>query len=422
MDGRLDRDLLDPALLRGLTEPRISRRQLLRSAGVGIGVLGLSSVLAACGTKGVTTPTGSGGSGAGPELGSEEWWSKQTLNHEFNFANWAYYIDTTHGKHPTLEKFTKDTGIKVNYDEAVNDNIAFFAKIRPDLQQGNYTGYDLIVSTDNDPPLTEMIQLGWAIPLNQSMMTNFYANASKLVQDPPFDPGNEHTMAWQSGFTCIAYNSDYIKEPITSIQSLFDQKYKGKIGMMGIASELGSFGLLAIGKDPATSTPEDWTAAAAKLMEQKPLVRSYYDSSYIRALKNGDTWISMAWSGDIFYASTYEDFPQLKVVIPDEGTMFWTDYMMIPYTAESPLDAMMYMDSVYDPSVQAQIEDYVGYVSPVPAARDIILNELNDPAVANSPTVFPDARMESLSHHYPKWSSSEVIDTWNATFVPIFQG
>ena len=420
MDPRREPTSPDPALVRGLTQRRLSRRQLLRYAGVGAGALGLSPLLAACGTKGVSTPTGSPSSEAG--LGSPEWWSKQTLHNQFNFANWAYYIDTTHGKHPTLDQFTKKTGIKVNYDEAVNDNIAFFAKIRPDLAQGNYTGYDLIVSTDNDPPLTEMIELGWAIPLDQSMMTNFYKYASKLVQDPPFDPGNKHSMAWQSGYTCIAYNTKYIKEPITSIQSLFDPKYKGKIGMMGIASELGSFGLLSIGKDPATSTPDDWKQAAAKLMDQKPLVRSYYDSSYIRALKNEDTWISMAWSGDIFYASTFEGYPQLKVVIPDEGAMFWTDYMLIPYTAENPLDAMTYMDSVYDPYVQAQIEDYVGYVSPVPAAQAIILNQLHDPKVANSPTVFPTSRMQALSRHYPQWSSSEVIDGWNNTFVPIFQG
>ncbi len=95
-------------------------------------------------------------------------------------------------------------------------------------------------------------------------MTNFHANASKLVSSPSWDPGNKYTMAWQSGYTCIGYNTKYIKEPITSIQSLFDPKYKGKIGMMGIATELGSFGLLAIGVDPVTSTPAQWTPSGGE--------------------------------------------------------------------------------------------------------------------------------------------------------------
>jgi spermidine/putrescine transport system substrate-binding protein len=356
-------------------------------------------------------------------MGTPGWWSQQQLHHELTFANWAYYIDTAHGEHPSIEQFEQDTGIAVKYVEAVNDNISFFAKIRPDLQQGNDTGYDLIVSTDNDPPISQMVSLGWAIPLDQSRMTNYYKNSSKLIRDPTFDPGNVHTMGWQSGYTCIAYNSKYVTEPITSLQSLWDPKYEGKIGMLGISSELGAFGLLAAGKDPATSTPDDWQVAADKLMEQKPLVRSYYDASYLRALKNEDIWITQAWSGDIFYAATYQGYDTLEVVIPDEGAMFWTDYMMIPYTASNPLDAMTYMDSVFDPHVAAEIADYVGYVCPVPAAQDIIRKDLNDPVVADSPTVFPTSEMEALSHRFPDWASSpDLINGWNGVFVPIFEG
>jgi spermidine/putrescine transport system substrate-binding protein len=417
-DGRAPR--IDPTLVRGLSEPRYSRRRFLRDAGLAVGGLSLASIAAACGTSGVGTKSGSPAPNAG--LGTPEWWSKQQLHDEFTFANWAYYIDTVHGEHPSIEQFTKDTGIKVNYAEAVNDNISFFAKIRLDLQQGNYTGYDLIVSTDNDPPISQMVKLGWAIPLDQSKMTNYYKYSSELIRDPSFDPGNVYTMGWQSGYTCMAYNSKYIDEPITSLQSLFDPKYESKIGMMGIASELGSIGLLAIGKDPQTATPDEWQQAADKLSAQKPLVRSYYDASYLRALKNEDIWITMAWSGDIFYAATYQGYDTLDVVIPDEGAMFWTDYMMIPFTAENPLDAMTYMDTVFDPHVAAQIADYVGYVCPVPDAQQIIRDELDDPMVADSPTVFPTPEIEAVSHHYPSWSDPDVVTRWNEIFVPIFEG
>jgi len=279
----------------------------------------------------------------------------------------------------------------------------------------------VIVLTNNDSPLGQMIQFGWLVPLDQTRMTNFYANASDLVKNPSWDPGNKYTMAWQSGYTCIGYNTNRITEPITSIQSLFNPKYKGKIGMMGIASELGSFGMLAIGKDPATSTPADWTAAAAKLEAQKPLVRSYYDQSYKGALESEDIWISMAWSGDIFQSSQYEGHPFLKAVIPTEGAMFWTDNMCMPIHVQNPVDAMTYMDSVYVPKVQAVIEDYNAYVCPVPAAKDIILHQLKDPTVANSPTVFPDAHQVSLSKAYYSLKNAAELTQWNNTFQPIFQ-
>jgi spermidine/putrescine transport system substrate-binding protein len=408
---------IDPALWRGLTQSRTSRRGFLHAAGVGAGALSLSSILAACGTAGVSSS-----SAAANGVGSADWWSQQAETKTLNYANWPYYIDTAHGKHPSIEQFQQTTGITVDYTEPINDNTSFFTKIRPDLQAGNYIGYDVIVLTNSDPPLSEMIGFGWAVPLDQSRMTNFYKNASPLVTDPTWDPGNIHTMAWQSGYTCIGYNTKYITEDITSIQSLFDPKYSGKVGMMGISTELGSAGLLAIGVDPAASTPDDWTKAAEKLTQQKPLVRSYYDQDYIKALKNEDIWISMVWSGDVFQAANYQGFPTLKAVIPEEGSMFWTDNQLIPIGVENPVAAMEFMDYVYDPQVQALIEDYNAYVCPVPAARSIIENQLKDPTVANSPTVFPDAQIVSRSKPYYQFKNSQDLDQWNSTFQPIYTG
>ena len=179
--------------------------------------------------------------------------------------------------------------------------------------------------------------------------------------------------------------------------------------MMGIAVELGAVGLLAIGVDPAASTPDDWTRAAEKLNQQKPLVRSYYDQDYIKALKNEDIWISMVWSGDVFQASAYQGYDTLKTVIPEEGGMFWTDNQLIPVGVENPVAAMTFMDYVYDPQVQALIEDYNAYVCPVPASKSIIANQLKDPTVADSPTVFPDAQMVARSKPYYQFKNAR---TW----------
>jgi spermidine/putrescine transport system substrate-binding protein len=83
---------------------------------------------------------------------------------------------------------------------------------------------------------------------------------------------------------------------------------------------------------------------------------------------------------------------------------------------------MTYMDTVFDPHVTAQIADYVGYVCPVPDAQQIIRDELDDPTVANSLTVFPTPEIEAVSHLYPSWSDPDVVTRWNETFVPIFEG
>ena len=416
-----DEPVIDPSLLRGLTQSRFTRRDLFRYAGVAGGAMGLSAILAACGTKGVATGSAGAGSKPNANMGTAAWWDQQTQHDVLDFNNWPYYMDIgPNGSHPSLDGFTKKTGIKVNYTETIQDNPSYWQIIRPDLQAGNSIGNDIIVLTTSDYPLGYLLNFGWAIPLDHRNMPNFDKYASKLVTNPSWDPNNTYTMAWQSGYTLIAYNTKYVKEDITSVSALWDPKYKGKIGMFGNASDLGCLGLLAIGKDPATSTRDDWQAAAAKLEEQKPLVRQYYDQGYIKALKSEDTWISMAWSGDIFQAGI-QGYDTLKVAVPQEGVMFWTDNMLMPYTAENPKDAMIYMDYVYDPKVQAVIEDYNNYVCPVPSAKSIIANELHDPAVANSPLVFPNSQMIAASKNYYQWKDSEDLKAWNDTFTPIYQ-
>src|SRR5215467_3620203 len=366
-------DYIDPAMWRGLTQRRLSRRNVLRSAGAGAGALGVGAFLAACGVKGATVATHNT-QASGP--GSAEWWAKQKLHHTVNFGNWPYYIDVLSGKHPTLEHFTQTTGITVNYSEPINNNLPFYAKIRPSLQAKQYTGFDIIVMTNNSPPLGYLIDFGWLTPLDQSAMPNFNKYAGTLIKNPAWDPGNKYTMAWQSGWTAIGYNSSVIKNPGTSVDILFDRKYAGKVGMMNDPQELGSLGLLAIGVEPATSTESDWAKAAKKLKQQKNdgIVRAYYDQSYIDHLKNGDTVVSQAWSGDIFQADLNSKYRDLHLLIPGEGGMFWTDNMCIPRYAKNPRDAMTLMDYWYQPDVEAVVEYYNDYVCPVPAAKQFLLH------------------------------------------------
>jgi spermidine/putrescine transport system substrate-binding protein len=416
---------LDPAIVRGLTQPRISRRDALRYGGMA----GLSAFLAACGVSG-SSKTSSG-------VGSASWWAKQKLHHQVNFGNWPLYIDVYKGGHPTLQRFEQETGIKVSYTEPIQDNIPFYTKIRPALQAHQYTGYDIIVMTNNSPALGFLMNAGWLVPLDHSMMPNFDKYAGPLFKNPAWDPGNKYTMAWQSGWTAVAYNSSVIKEPIDSVQALYDPKYKGRIGMMADPQELGSNALLALGIEPAKSTAADWRKAAAKLKEQQPLVRHYYDQDYITALKNGDTVISMAWSGDIFQANLNSKYRDLKFVFPKEGAMSWTDNMCIPQGVQNPKDAMMLMDYYYRPDSQAVVEYYVDYVCAVPDAKQVLLHPtgwaaktlrmmapsigLPPSVTANAPTVFPDARTEALSRPYYQYRTQSQLADWNNIFVPITQ-
>ena len=405
----------DPALWRGLTEARLSRRTMLGGVLGGVGVAALGSALAGCSIQGSVS------SQAQQKVDWPAFWSKQKATNRLNFANWPLYIDQDKGKFPSLQKFTKATGIQVNYQQVIQNNAPFYATVAPQLRAHESTGYDIVVMT-NGWELTEMIGNGFVMELDHSRLPNFTKYAARNVRNPPYDPGNKHSVVWQTGFTGIAYNSKLIDRPITSFKDLLDPAFKGHVGMMSDNTELGSAALLAIGVEPTKSTPKDWRRAAAWLKKQQQLgqVAGYYDQSYIDRLSNGDTWISQAWSGDVFQAIAGGN-KHLKFVIPDEGQMIWHDNMMIPMQAENPLSALKWMDFYYTPELAGMVEDWVNYVCPVPEAKDYILNELDDPKVANSPLVFPDPATDAKSHDFYVFRNYNEYDEWNKVFNPVIQ-
>jgi spermidine/putrescine transport system substrate-binding protein len=418
-----DHPAIDPALLRGLTQRRLSRRSALRAGGMGLGGLSLASFLAACGAKGK-------GPASGPSTAGIDWNAAPAKT--LNFANWPLYIDKkkVNGKvvHPSLDMFTKDTGIAVNYQEVIQENASFFGKIQPELAAGKTTGYDIIVIT-NGTTLTRLFELKYLIPLPTDKRPNFDANSSPAVKNPAYDPNNKFTMAWQSGITGIGWDPKQVaalrpsNPTITSLADLFDPAFKGKVGMFADNQDMPNLAMLAVGIKPETSTVADWQTAADKLTTQKSdgIVRQYYEQNYINALSNGDIAVTMAWSGDIYQSNTTGDSAGLQFTVPSEGAIIWTDNMCIPNGVEHPVDAITFMDYVYKPDIQAIIEDYNDYICPVPAAKDIILNTLKDPAVANSQLVFPSADTLAKLHSYRVLTTDELAQ-WNALFQPIYQG
>ncbi|HEY1161800.1 MAG TPA: spermidine/putrescine ABC transporter substrate-binding protein [Candidatus Dormibacteraeota bacterium] len=407
---------MDPSFLRGLTQKRITRRSALQGAGAA----SMAAFLAACGI----------GSGTKAVTHTNWVWDKATKQGTLDFANWPLYIDIveTKGKpttYPTLEQFTKETSIKVNYSEPIQDNDSFFAKVAPQLQQGTSIGFDIIVVT-NGIFLTHYMEKNWFTELDPSKLPNFTSNAASRVQARAFDPGNKFTIPWQSGFTGIGYNPKLTQREITSFADLFDPKFKGKVGMFSENQDTGTLALLGVGVKPENSTPADWQKAANKLKEQKDsgVIRKYYDQSYIDALSKGDTWISMAWSGDIFQANLSAGNQDLKFVIPQEGGVIWTDNMAIPVNATHPLDAITYMNWVYQPRVAATMAEYIEYITPVPGAKQFIEQDAAAAApadraglleLAQDPNIFPSNDVLAKTSYYRVLTPSETTQ-WNDIF------
>ncbi|MFF5083801.1 spermidine/putrescine ABC transporter substrate-binding protein [Actinoplanes sp. NPDC000266] len=407
----------DPSLLRGLTNRRFGRRDALKLSGL----TASAAALAACGVQGKGTSTAS----AAPDAVAQ-FWNGKVENKKMRFAGWPLYMDP---KQPELKAFTAKTGITVKYDEVIQEMGPWFAKVQPQLSAGQSINYDLMVIT-NSFQFTQFRDSGFLAPLDLAKLPNYTKNAAEAYKKEAFDPGNQYSIPWASGMTGIAYDPAKTGRKITKLADLWDPAFKNKIGMMSDIQELGNFGLMAIGVDPAKSTAEDWEKAAAKLKEQKPLVRKYYDQSYVDALGKGDIWITQAWSGDIFQKNL-SDNSNLEFVIPEEGGTIWTDNMTIPVTAENPVDALKLMDFFYETQYAASLASYINYVCPVPAAQAQLradaaklTGEDKDAmlAIANSKLVFPTAAEYAKLHYYVAFEAISEQQKFQKTFEPIVLG
>ena len=407
---------------------RLSRRMFLRQSGKGVIIAGsalsLPSILAACGINPGTSPSAGGASQVALPTAPAG---------VLDFANWPAYIDIDEetGDYPTLAKFEEEQGITVTYTESINDNEEFFGTIQPDLAAGNPPGYDIIVMTDW--MIEKMIRLGYLSQLDHSKLPNFEANALDLYKDPWYDPGNAHSIAWQSGITGIGYNPTLTGREITTFDDLLDPEFEGRVGMFSEMRDTMSLALLSLGIEPENATVEQATQAKDKLLEaaQRGQFRNFYGNDYYDELANGNLALTIAWSGDVSQMKLYDN-ADVEFVVPESGGMLWIDNMAVPKGAEHPLDAHLMMDFWYDLENAVPLTEYVGYFSPVSGVTERVLEDAEAAEAEGdtewaealrviSETANPTDEVLAQVHNYRKLTEEEETQ-WNDLFNEVVAG
>jgi spermidine/putrescine transport system substrate-binding protein len=373
-----------------ITPDPITRRTFLQ----GSALVGFSAFLVACGTKGTgasastapsTAPSTSAAS-VEPSVAPSPT-EKPSPSAILNFANWPLYIDTDDKdatKHKTLEDFKAKYGTTVKYSEVIDGNESFFGTIKPSLEAGQDTGWDLMVLTDW--MAGKVIRLGWVEQMDLGNMPNKVANLKDVYLNVDFDATNDHHAPWQSGMTGLGFDSKKTGD-LTSLAVLWDAKWKGKVEYLTEMRDTVGLTLLKLGKDPNQVTREDLDAAIAEIKTAVDggIVRAFKGNEYAVDLVKGDVILAMAWSGDIVQKQLEK--ASLKFTVADEGGMLWTDNMLIPKGAKNKYTAELMIDFVYTPEIAAQIEAWVNYICPVKGAQELLVKD--SPDIANNPLIFP---------------------------------
>jgi spermidine/putrescine transport system substrate-binding protein len=362
----------------------VSRRGFLRGAGLaGLGV-GATGLLSACGTQAAKQ---SAASCVSKDLSA----SQKTLH----FSNWPLYLDEKKVKrggkkvtiNPTLDKFQRETGIKVDYVTDVNDNAEFFGVVRNQLAACQPTGRDIFVLTDYEAART--VELGWIQKLDKAKVPNVDANLVASLKSPSWDKNREHSAPWQSGLTGIAYNAKLTK-PVNSFEELLSRPdLRGKVSLLSEMHDTMIFMLLLEGSDPGKFTDDEFGKAIERLQKavDSKQIRAFTGNEYAQDLAKGNVVACEAWSGDVIQLQF--DNPDIKFVAPEEGLSIWSDNMLVPNKSAHKANAEKLMNYYYEPEVAAQVAAWVNYICPVAGAQEAMTKI--DPSLAENPLIFPGA-------------------------------
>ncbi|MBF4160481.1 polyamine ABC transporter substrate-binding protein [Nocardioides acrostichi] len=314
-------------------------------------------------------------------------------------SNWTGYIDPRRNPKGTFAEFQEKTGIQVTYNDDVNDNAEFYAKVKNQLGTCEPIDRDLIVMTDW--MAQRMIDLGWIQPLSKAAVPNLHANLIDSLRDKPWDPDLEYHAPWQSGLTGIAYNAEYVKEVGSFADLITRSDLKGKISLLTEMRDTMGFFLLDVGADPDDFTEAQWYDALdllKKTVADGQLLK-FAGNNYLQQLTNGNVVACEAWSGDVIQAQY--DNPKIKFVIPEEGPSLWSDNMLVPNLATHESNAEKWIDYYYEPEVAARLAAWVNYICPVQGAQEAM--EKIDPSLVDNQLIFPDP--------------ASLKDTWD--FMPL---
>lgn len=362
---------------RALIKAQLTRRRFL----AGAGAVGATAVLAAC-------------SGASDESGSASESAAPVSSGTVRWANWPEYLDYDEKtkKYPSLETFIAASGINVVYKEDVNDNDEFYGKVQVKLEQGKDIGWDIVTLTDW--MAGRWIRLGYTQQFDEGAIPN-KENILPNLANVGFDPGRKSSLTWQSGFAGFGWNKEVIPGGIKSLDQLFDKKYKGRVEVLSEMRDTMGIILQYQGVDISQPFTEDQFMNGVDFLEKQVadgIIRQVKGNDYLDDMESGDAVAVIGWSGDIF-ALENDNKGKFDFALPESGGTLWSDNVMIPSTSKNKKNAQSVINNYYDPAVAAQVAAWVNYICPVQGAREEM--EKIDPALVNSPFIFPDDAMLS---------------------------
>jgi putrescine transport system substrate-binding protein len=316
----------------------------------------------------------------------------QCEERRLHIYNWADFIGSG-----TLQRFERETGIKVVYDTYDAEET-----MEAKLLTGR-SGYDVVSASTNF--FSRQIKAGVYRPLDKRRLPNWKnLDPRVLALQTSADPGNAHAVPYLHAINGYTYNVDMIKArlknaPLDSLDMIFDPDVVRKLADCGVSlldspDDTMQLGLVYLGLDPNSRKREDFEAVQRMLARVRPYVRKFDSVEYMNSLADGDLCIAMSWSSDYsnIMARSRESGTNLNLAftIPREGANLNFSSLLIPADAPHPVAAHKFLNFILKPDVIAAITNEIYYGNSNRAA-----NSLVRPEILKDPAIYPDDKVKA---------------------------
>ena len=327
----------------GTTGPRWARTRWSAAA------LALSLTLAACGAD------AEGGSAAPEKLDPHADLAKQSIV----VSNWDGYMPKD-----VAATFKKSTGATMTVARhATNEEIV--AKLTASSDPGIDVAF---VSGQYAQALAEQ---GLLEPLHPELVPNL-ANLYPEASDFAYDKGNKYSVPYTWGTTGICYRSDLVKPAPTSWNDILAPKpeYSGKVTMLSTERWLALPALKSLGYSVNTKDDGELGKAESLLEKAKKSLLGYDNTTFYEKLISGEAVMAESWDGWCGYGTA--ENPDIKFLVPQEGSDLWVDTMVVLKSSKNKEAAFAFINQMLDPATHAWVSKNVYYNVPNAKAGALI--------------------------------------------------
>lgn len=312
---------------------------------------------------------------------------------EITVFNLGDYIDTD-----VLDQFTEETGIKVNYEEALT----------PEEMYTKYTSgavtYDVLCTTDY--MLERLINEGELQEIDMDSLEYKDNIGDKYWEfSQSFDPENKYTVPYFWGTIGILYDTTKVDEPIDSWEVLFNGEYSGEIIMQNSMRDTYMITLKYLGYSLNTENQDELQEAQDLLIAQKPDVQAYLVDEARDEVVAGNATMAVVYSGEAYLGNQYNE--DLTYVIPKEGSNVWMDSWGITKDCQDVEAAQQFIDFLCREDIAQANFEYIYYSTP----NEAVLDNLSEEEKENEALVPSDDATENCE--VSKQLSTETTDFMN---------